>query len=254
MTPRILISNDDGIRSPGIVALAEAVADLGEVTVVAPDRERSAASHAISLHRPLRLTEVGEGRWACDGTPTDAVYLGIHHVLRGKRPDLVLAGINLGSNLANDVTYSGTLAAAFEATVFGIPAIAISLAARPPYDFGPARRFVRVLAERVLEEGLPEGVLLNVNVPKGTPSAYRMTRQGLRGYGNDVEVRTDPRGRPYYWIGGDLLTHHDVPGSDCNALIDDGLISVTPLHLDLTAYEALEDLRGWRLGDFERQG
>jgi 5'-nucleotidase len=251
MTARILVSNDDGIQSPGIAALADALGDLGEVTVVAPDRERSAASHAISLHRPLRLRKVAPGRFACDGTPTDSVYLGIHHVLEGERPDLLVSGINLGANMADDVTYSGTLAAAFEGTLFRVPSIAVSLDGGKPWDFGPAAAFARSLAAAVLERGLPPGVLLNVNVPKGMPSGYRVTRQGRRSYGETVEVRRDPRGRRYYWIGGPGRDHDDIPGSDCNTLLDESTISVTPLHLDLTAYRAMDALREWPVDGFE---
>lgn len=248
---RILVSNDDGIQSPGIVALADALETLGEVTVVAPDRERSASSHAISLHRPLRLREVATRRFACDGTPTDSVYLGIHHVLAGKRPDLLVSGINLGANMADDVTYSGTLAAAFEGTIFGVPAIAVSLDGGKPWDFSVAAGFTRALARAVLERGLPPGVLLNVNVPRGAPARYRITRQGRRSYGEIVEVRRDPRGRRYYWIGGAGRAHDDVPGSDCNAVLDDGTISVTPLHLDLTAYRAMDAMREWPVDGFD---
>ncbi len=250
--PRILVSNDDGVRSPGLLALAEAARELGEVTVVAPDREQSGASHAISLYRPLRLTRVGEDVWACDGTPTDSVYLGIHHVLGGRRPDLVLSGVNLGPNLAEDVSYSGTLAAAFEGSVFGVPSVALSLAGGPPWDFSHAARFAARLGARILETGLPPGIILNVNVPPGTPEGFRFTQQGRRGYGEAVQVRTDPRGRPYYWIGGDSKDHTDVPGSDCNALLDEGLISVTPLHLDLTAHAAMKRLEDWTLEGFSR--
>ncbi len=248
--PRILLSNDDGIHSPGLEALAEAMEDLGEVTVVAPDRERSASSHAMSLHRPLRLVEVSPGRHACDGTPTDSVYLGVHHVFSDGRPDLLVSGINLGSNMAEDITYSGTLAAAFEGTIFKIPSIAVSLASGPPWRFGPAAAFSRALAAAVLQRGLPPGVLLNVNVPCNDPQGYRITRQGSRRYWETIDIREDPRGSRYFWIGGPGQQHDDIPDSDCNAVIDEGLISVTPLHLDLTAAQALEPLRSWEIPEF----
>ncbi|RMG16374.1 MAG: 5'/3'-nucleotidase SurE [Deltaproteobacteria bacterium] len=252
--PRILISNDDGIGSPGIRALAAAMRPLGEVTVVAPDREQSAASHAISLHRPLRLTEVEPGWWQVDGTPTDAVYLGIHHLMKGSPPDLVVSGINLGANLGNDVTYSGTVAAAFEGCLFGIPSVAFSLVARAPKHFDAAVRFARALATRVLDVGLPEGVLLNVNLPKGEPHGWKVTRLGRRSYGEQVEERLDPWGRSYYWIGGTETAHADIPGSDCNAVFDEGLVSVTPLHLDLTHAPSVPKIAKWRLDGWEARG
>ena len=247
---RFLLSNDDGIQSEGLRTLARALAEVGEVFVVAPDRERSAASHAISLHRPLRLHEVADGWWSVDGTPTDCVYLAIHHVLKDRRPDVVVSGINYGANLADDVTYSGTVAAAMEGALLGVPAIAISLVSRDLFDFGPAARFAARLAAQVAERGLPPGMLLNVNVPRDQPRGYRITRLGKRTYGSAVVENLDPRGRKYYWIGGSETRHVDIPGSDCNAVLDDQLISVTPLHLDLTEYRILEELRSWDVAGF----
>ena len=249
--PTILISNDDGVGSPGLRALAEAMAPLGEVVVVAPDRDRSAASHAISLHRPLRLEEVRPGWWQVDGTPTDAVYLGIHHVLKGRPPALVVSGINLGPNLGNDVTYSGTVAAAFEGCLFGVPSIAFSTAARAPRALEAEMRFARSLVAVVLREGLPRGILLNVNFPKERPTGWKVTRLGRRNYGEKVEERLDPWGRRYYWIGGTETAHDDIPGSDCNAVFDEGLVSVTPLHLDLTQPAMITTLEAWNLEDWE---
>ncbi|MFW6369061.1 MAG: 5'/3'-nucleotidase SurE [Myxococcota bacterium] len=248
--PSILVSNDDGIHSPGLHALAEALDPLGEVTVVAPDRERSASGHAMSLHRPLRLRKVAPRRFACDGTPTDSVYVGVHHVLSGRLPNLLVSGINMGANMADDITYSGTLAAAFEGTIIGIPSVAISLTGRSPWNFDAAAGFARSLARTVLEKGLPEGVLLNVNVPPGSPGGYRITRQGSRRYSQTIEERQDPRGEKYFWIGGPGQDHEDIPLSDCNAVIDDSVISVTPLHLDLTAVDAMEPLRSWSIEGF----
>jgi len=245
--PRILISNDDGIHAPGIQALAAAASAMGDVTVVAPDRERSGAGHAISLYHPLRLTPHGEGRWAVDGTPTDAVYVGIHHVFRDGPPDLMLSGVNRGANLANDVTYSGTVSAAFEACLFGIPAVAISLTGGKPWDFEHAASVGVEVGRQVLAEGLPRGTLLNVNVPPGAPTDYRVTRLGRRSYGQAVDERRDPRGGRYYWIGGTEQDHDDIPGSDCNAVFDEGLISITPLHLDLSYDPLMAPLKGWRL-------
>ncbi len=252
---RLLLTNDDGIDSPGIAALAAAVAELGEVTVVAPDREQSAASHAITLSRPLRVQTLGERRFAVDGTPTDCVYLALNHLLKDARPDLVVSGINKGSNLADDVTYSGTVAAAVEAAMLGVPSFAISLAARPPWNFGPAARFARALAAEIGNGkiALPPQTLLNVNVPpRADVSRFAWTRLGRRSYGNMVEERRDPRGRSYYWIGGDELMHQNIPGSDCNALVDGGMISVTPLHLDVTAHGLLDAFSALSLPGFER--
>jgi len=247
---RFLLSNDDGIQSEGLRALALALEAVGEVYVVAPDRERSAASHAISLHRPLRIREVADRWWSVDGTPTDCVYLAVNHLLRDLRPDVMLSGINYGANLADDVTYSGTVAAAMEAAILGIPSIAVSLAGRDVFDFSEAATFAAGLAPLVAERGLPPGMLLNVNVPKSRARGYRITRLGKRTYGSEVVENVDPRGRKYYWIGGSETRHENIPGSDCNAVHDEKLISVTPLHLDLTDYKLLESLRSWEIPGF----
>lgn len=249
---RILVSNDDGVEASGLRALAEALLELGEVTVCAPDREQSATSRSISLHRPLRIEQLPpwgpEGqiaRWSVDGTPTDAVYIGLNHVLKGKAPDVVASGINRGANLANDVHYSGTVAAAMEGCVGGIPSFAISLLRSR--DYSHAARFAAKLARQVGKRGLPRGMLLNVNVPPGEPQGAQVTRIGKRSYLASVVEKLDPRGRAYYWIGGDEQAHEEVPGSDCDAVFDRRLISVTPLHLDLTAHELVEELRRWEL-------
>ncbi|MFI5183332.1 MAG: 5'/3'-nucleotidase SurE, partial [Vicinamibacteria bacterium] len=196
-TPRILVSNDDGYASEGIRALVDAIAPLGEVWVVAPEAEQSAASHAISIHRPLRLREVRPRWYAVDGTPTDCSWLGINHLMKDRRPDLVVSGINHGGNLADDVTYSGTVAAAMEASIIGVPAIAFSLASRAPFDFTHAACFAARLAGAALGETLPPHMLLNVNVPPGEPAGYAVTRLGRHSYGSDVVEKTDPRGRKY---------------------------------------------------------
>lgn len=248
---RFLISNDDGIQSEGLRALARALSEVGEVFVVAPDREQSAASHAISLHRPLRIHEVADHWWSVDGTPTDCVYLAIHHLLKDRRPDVVVSGINYGANLADDVTYSGTVAAAMEGALLGIPAIAVSLVARADFDFEPAAAFAASLAATVAERKLPRGMLLNVNVPQKAPRGYRITKLGKRSYGSEVVENVDPRGRKYYWIGGAASTHVDIPGSDCNAVHGEGLVSVTPLHLDLTEYKVLEQMRAWEIPGYD---
>jgi 5'/3'-nucleotidase len=248
---RVLLSNDDGVDARGLAALAAAFPD-DEVWVVAPDREQSASSHAISLHRPLRMLPVGERRFAVDGTPTDAVYLAINHVMRGMRPDVVVSGVNHGPNLGNDVLYSGTVAAAMEGALLGVHAIAISLAARAPHDFGPAAAFAAGLARRLLAEPAPAPMLLNVNVPPGPIRGFRLTRLGQRTYGNEVIEKQDPRGRSYFWIGGDA-SHRDIPRSDCNTVLDDGLVAVTPLHLDLTHDAALSGLGDLTLPGYRRE-
>jgi len=238
----ILVSNDDGIRAAGIQALYTALADLGEVWVVAPDREQSAASHALSLHRPLRAEQLEERHFAVDGTPTDCVNLAINGILP-ERPALVVSGINHGGNMGDDITYSGTVSAAMEATLLGIPAIALSLVGRDSKDFRPAARFSCRLAETVLSRGLPPDTLLNVNVPPLPEEKLRgfaVTRQGKRRYGDAIVEKIDPRGKKYYWIGGDDLGHVPMEGSDFSA-VEDGYISVTPLHLDLTDYASLFD-------------
>jgi 5'/3'-nucleotidase len=257
--PRILISNDDGYGSEGLRALVDAVSALGEVWVVAPEAEQSATSHAISIHRPLRIREVRPGgmrpgtseHWyAVDGTPTDCSYIAINHLMKDGRPRLMLSGINHGPNLADDVTYSGTVAAAMEASILGVPAIAFSLAARGSMDFAPAARFAQRLAEAALGQDLPSSLLLNVNVPGGIPTAYAITRLGKHSYGFEVVEKVDPRGRKYYWIGGNEYQHDDIPGSDCNAVHREGIVSVTPLHLALTANEMTPLVEKWPVQGF----
>jgi 5'-nucleotidase len=248
--PFILISNDDGIDAPGIVRLAEALGDLGDVCVVAPDREQSAKSHAISLDRPLRVEEREPGWWAVDGTPADSVYLALHHLLP-RRPDLVASGINRGYNLGSDFFYSGTVAAAVEGAVRGIPSFAISLERGPREGLDAAARFARALAHAILSEGLPTKTLLNVNVPNhGELQGYQWTRLGQRAYRDQVEARMDLRGQRYFWIGGPELSTADTPGSDGEA-VRAGIVSITPLDLDLTSHAFLAALPGWRLPGFE---
>jgi 5'-nucleotidase len=250
LKPLILISNDDGIRAPGIQALAARLADLGEILVVAPDRERSAASHAISLNMPLRAETIEEGWWAIDGTPADCVYLGVLH-LASRRPSLVVSGINNGYNLGSDFFYSGTVAGAVEAAIRGVPAFAISLARGPVEGYQAAAAFAHALATAILRQGLPPKSLLNVNVPnRGPIQGYRWTRLGERVYRDHVDVRTDPRGQRYFWIGGPPLDVEDTPDTD-GATVRAGAVSVTPLELDLTSHSLLSSLPGWRLDGFE---
>jgi len=253
--PRILVSNDDGYRSEGLAALVAVLEDLAEVWVVAPESEQSATSHSISISRPLRLNEIeNKPRWyAVDGTPTDCAWLGINHVLRDRRPQLLVSGINHGPNLADDVFYSGTVAAAREAAIIGVPSIAVSLAARRGFEFGPAAGFARALVEAALEEPLAPSQHLNVNVPPGAePKEWVASRQGKHSYGGGVVEKTDPRGRKYYWIGGNEYQHEDVPGSDCNAVLREGRVAVTALTLDATDYPTRGQLRAWNLKGFQR--
>jgi 5'-nucleotidase len=250
---RILVSNDDGYMSDGLRALVDAVTPLGEVWVVAPEAEQSATSHAISIHRPLRIRQVRERWFAVDGTPTDCSYIAINHLLKDDRPALMVSGINHGPNVADDVSYSGTVAAAMEASILGVPSIAFSLAARGALDFTVAARFARRLAEAALGQALPPSLLLNVNVPAGAPTSYAVTRLGKHSYGSEVVEKEDPRGRKYYWIGGNEYQHEDIPGSDCNAVYRDGLVSVTPLHLAFTADEVRPQIEAWPVGGFQRR-
>jgi 5'-nucleotidase len=243
----ILVCNDDGIRSEGIQALAHAVAPLGEVYVVAPDREQSAVSHSLTLHRPLRVEEIAPRQFAVDGTPTDCVNLAVSGILPA-RPGLVLSGINKGANMGDDITYSGTVSAAMEGVLLGIPSLAISLVARDHFDFRAAASFASGLATELLERPLAPDTLLNVNVPALTReqmTGYRITRLGKRRYGQAMVEKTDPRGKKYYWIGGGELAFVDEPGTDF-AAVQAGAVSITPIHLDLTHYPsfaALEQLR-----------
>jgi len=253
--PVILVANDDGVRANGIRVLAARLADLGEVIVVAPDRERSAQSHAFTLDRPLRVDEVEPGVYSCDGTPADCVYLGVLK-LSPRRPSLVVSGINHGLNLGSDVFYSGTVAGAVEGALRDIPSMAVSLQwsrgmKTEPETFAAAANLAHALARAMLQEGLPQGTLLSVNVPKDSPRGYRWTRLGRRVYRETVDERRDLRGRHYYWIGGPVEASGDVDGSDCQA-VEQGLAAVTPLDLDLTHAGLLERLPGWQVHGFEQ--
>ena len=236
---RILVTNDDGYRSDGIVALARELEPLGDVVIVAPVEEASAIGHALTLRHVLRLESVGDRMFAVDGTPTDCVNLAVAQVFKGL-PDLVVSGINKGWNLGDDVTYSGTVAGALEAALLGVPAIAVSLRqTRGDYDFGHAARAAAVLARAIVRRPLPSRTFLNVNVPKGQPRGYRVTVQARRNHVTSIAERHDPKGRPYYWIeeGQNEWEPHDR--SDYQA-VRDGYVSVTPLHPDLTAHHALK--------------
>ncbi len=243
----ILLTNDDGIHSAGLQALAGQLQSFGRIVTVAPDRERSAIGHALTLHAPLRAEEITKDHWAVSGTPTDAVSLAIGGLLKEK-PDLVISGINKGGNMGDDLTYSGTVAAAMEATLMGVPAIAVSLAGQSFKfdDFANAAKIAKQLAATVLEHGLPADTFLNINVPDRKPLGIRLTRQGKRIYEDVVVENRDPRGRSYYWLGTGNLDFQNLEGTDFHA-VQHGYVSVTPLHLDLTNYAAMERLRQWQL-------
>ncbi len=242
----ILITNDDGFGAEGLAILEESLSSLGTVWVVAPDREQSGQGHALTLHHPLRFEKRGPRHFAVQGTPTDCIYLGVNQIMP-ERPRIVASGINRGTNLGDDVTYSGTVAAAFEATLISVPAFSISQEpGEDGCDFGAAGRFGRSLAEQILTRTLPPDTLLNVNVPNRAPQGVRITRQGKRLYPGGVIERTDPKGRPYYWIGGAPAQWAGDETSDFSVLAD-GHISVTPLHLDLTNYGAMDQVKSWNL-------
>ncbi|MFH0799428.1 MAG: 5'/3'-nucleotidase SurE [Pseudomonadota bacterium] len=245
----ILVTNDDGVRARGIISLARRLKILGRVVVVAPNGPQSASSHSVTLHRPLRINRLARDVYSVDGTPADCVMLGVHEILDA-RPDLIVSGINHGANLGEDVHYSGTVSAAFEGGILGIPSIAVS---RFPDDekgnFSMAANFAAKVARKVLKEGLPRGVILNINVPavsSGKIMKYCFTYQGRRNYGDIIEEKVDPRGRKYYWIGGKRAAFEDMPESDCNAVLE-GRISITPLQVDLTDRASLKALGVWRL-------
>jgi 5'-nucleotidase len=244
----ILVTNDDGIDAPGLAALAEAAAGLGRTIVVAPDRERSGAGHALTLGRPLRVRPRGGDRYEVDGTPTDCVHLGVFHLTGGKPPDLILSGINRGLNIGDDVTYSGTVAAALEGTLLHVPSIALS-AERDDEggaDYTLAALLAGRLGARVLSEGLPAGVMLNVNVPRASARGIRITRQGTRSYRAAVVERLDPSGRPYFWIAGADTTPAGEPDGD-HAAIREGYVSLTPLQANMTHDPSRSWLASWPL-------
>jgi 5'-nucleotidase len=246
---KILVTNDDGIHAPGIRVLAQTLAQYGEVAVVAPDRERSAVGHALTLHHPLRAERLKENWFAVDGTPTDCVNLGIHSLL-DFQPEVVVSGINRGANLGDDITYSGTVSAALEATLMGIPAIAVSLATKDEgQNYAAAALFAGKLVSLVKAHGLPQDTFLNVNVPDLPAAELKsplLTTQGRRRYEGTIVDKVDPRGRSYYWIGTADLKFHEIAGSDYVAVAD-GHISVTPLHLDLTNHDSFAVLKEWQL-------
>jgi 5'-nucleotidase len=250
---RVLLTNDDGITSPGLHALAGAFVRTHETTVVAPEHERSATGHAITLHKPLRARRAlgypsGVTAWATNGTPADCVVLGVLELL-SEPPDVVVSGVNVGANLGRDVTYSGTVSGAMEGAILGIPSIAVSVAAFEGVRFDVAVRFATYLAHQILERRLPCDTLLNVNVPNLPPERLKgvmLARQSERRYLSSLEKRTDPRGHTYYWLTGQRDGAVGEPGTDAWALAS-GYISVTPIHLNMTDEGLLDSLRAWNL-------
>ena len=237
----ILVTNDDGVHAAGLAALASAVAELGDIAVIAPEREQSACGHALTLHRPLRVVEVRERWFAVNGTPSDCVNMGVLGFLP-ERPVLVVSGINHGSNLGDDVTYSGTVSAAMEGTLLGIPSIAVSLV--DGADFTAAGVVARLVAARALVEGIPRKTLLNVNVPPD-PRGIRVTALGHRVYAGKIVQQTDPRGRTHYWIGAGPPEWEALEGTDMGA-VHEGYVAITPVYLDLTNHRALAHMADWQ--------
>jgi 5'-nucleotidase len=251
--PILLVTNDDGVHAEGLGALARALDDLGDVHVVAPEREQSACGHALTLHRPLRVEPLRERWYAVNGTPSDCVNIAVLGFL-AERPILIVSGINHGTNLGDDVTYSGTVSAAMEGVLLGVPSIAVSLVSGG--DFALAADATRLVVARALAEGLPPKTLLNVNVPAVPPRGIRVTRLGHRVYSGKIVEQIDPRGRTHYWIGGGEPAWELLEGSDM-AAVNEGFVSVTPLHLDLTSHRALAEMRDWSAalsGQLRRNG
>jgi 5'-nucleotidase len=241
---RILVTNDDGIDAPGLRALAQTMRTFGEVIVVAPDGNRSASAHSLTLERPLRLKLVRPNWYACDGTPADCVHLALNGLFRERRPELVVSSINQGGNMGQDITYSGTVMAALEATLIGVPALAVSIDASRDFNFSGARAMVARVVRHMLAHRLPKDTLLNLNVPN-LPArklrGLRLTRQGRRLYGDEIQERVDPRGKKYYWIAGQDLGFEDIEGSDMVA-VREGYASLTPIGVDLTNPRARREL------------
>ncbi len=257
MNKVVLVTNDDGVYSPGLSLLSDALHAIGEVYVVAPDRERNATSHALTLHRPLRMEEVRSGIFSVNGTPTDCVNLGVLSLLHGKKPDLIVAGINKGANLGEDVTYSGTVAAAMEGAIFGIPSFAVSQLGEEPFQFKEAAAFAVRLAGLVLNEGLEAGIFLNVNVPdplKTKITGIRITGLDRRiSDGRSVLENIDPRGRKCYWIGVHGKGWENRVNTDCEAM-KEGAVSITPLHLNWAQEGVMKRLDRWRDRLLEQPG
>ena len=244
--PRILLTNDDGIGAAGIMALYKAVKGIGEVTIVAPDSERSAVGHAITLSDPLRVKQINAYSYQTTGTPADCVKLAVRAILKYK-PDLVISGINLGPNTGYSVLYSGTVSGATEGVILGIPSIAVSLGTFTDPDYSVAAQYAKKIALKVLKEGLPKGILLNVNVlavPKSKIKGIKITRQSKKAFIERFDRRIDPHGRIYYWLTGEVIDLEGEQGSDIDA-INKGYVSITPLHCDMTEFAFMEEMKGW---------
>ncbi len=235
----VLLTNDDGGRAPGLQSLKREMEAIARVVMVAPDEERSAASHALTIHDPIRVMEISENNYLLTGTPADCVIFALRKLMP-RSPDLVLSGINSGPNLGDDILYSGTVAAAREAALYGIPAVAVSLVAKgEDLDYGPAARFIRDLVEEFYPDQTPRGTALNISIPQGQPAAYRFTRQGSKRAWSSIEEKKDPRGRRCYWIGRDESEVLLEADTDYRA-ISDGVVSITPLQHDQTDYRSLK--------------
>jgi 5'-nucleotidase len=245
---RILITNDDGFHSEGIIALENALSEIGDVYVVAPASEMSGASHSLTLARPLRIRQIDARHWTVDGTPTDCVTLALNQILPvEERPHICASGINHGPNLGDDATYSGTVAGALEATILGVPGLAFSLVASRSHDFSESVKVAKQITQKAIDEGLPAGTLLNINVPKGEPKGIRITKQGFKNARPIISEHIDPRGKPYYWIGELREGFHAGEGGTDFEAIDEGFVSVTPMRSDLTNHRAIELLRSWEI-------
>jgi 5'-nucleotidase len=246
---KILCTNDDGYLALGLDVLSTAARELGEVRIVAPDREQSATSHSLTIHRPLRARKAGQGVHVVDGTPTDCVIMAINEIL-GSEPDFCLSGVNHGANMGEDVLYSGTVAAAMEATVIGVPSVALSYTGEDFESLEGWNGLLTGLLRQILtREGFPRHTLLNVNLPAISAEevrGVRVTTLGQRKYADSITRARDPKGKEYFWIGGGVSAWKGGEDSDFRA-VENGFISVTPLHLDLTNYELLEEIRGWDL-------
>ena len=245
MKKTVLLTNDDGVMAPGIQVLKKTIGNVWDVFTVAPDREQSAASHALTLNRPLRVNRLDDSTISVDGTPTDCVMLSLKGLLK-KEPDLVVSGLNFGANLGDDVIYSGTVAAAAEACILGFPSIAVSLVSPEATDYPKSAEITLRVACRILEYGLPKGVFLNVNIPpEWSGGKFEITNLGTRSYREIIIEKVDPRGKPYFWIGGQADKWQG--DSNCDfAAIERRNVSVTPLHLNMTAVHALEEISTWK--------
>ncbi len=245
---RVLVTNDDGIHSKGLDVLVQRLKKKAQVFVVAPDRERSAVSHSLTLNKPLRIKEIEANVFLVDGTPADCVRLGLLDILKKENIDMVIAGINMGPNLGDDVLYSGTVGAAIEGTILGVPSLAVSLVAKCNFHFKTAAEISCRIIDKVLQKGLPKGICFNINVPNlpiKQVKDFKITRQGKRIYGKEIEKRVDPRGFIYYWVASGRVHNIKEKGTDVEA-IEEKKVSITPLQIDVTAHQYLKEIRRWK--------